>query len=120
MKSLNQAVIDQYGTRAEFLEAVPDILQGGASAGVSGFIYYHETLDFTRKNFNLIMEALKEDASDFGLDLFEMLKGFNCFNDLTSDQIAEGLYRSDSDYRTQVFNGLAWYALERVAYSYDH
>ena len=36
MKTLQQAVIEQYGTREEFLEAIPDIMQGGASAGVSG------------------------------------------------------------------------------------
>lgn len=120
MRTLDQAVINQYGTRSDFLEAVPDILRGGASAGVSGFIYYHETIDFTKKNFDLIMTALKDDASEFGMDLFEMLKGFNCFKDLTSDEIAEGLYKANSDFRTQVFNGLAWYALERVAYSYDH
>lgn len=120
MKTLENAVIQQYGTRSEFLEAVPDILQGGASAGVSGFIYYNETLDFTQKNFDLIMEALKDDARDYGLGLLEMLKGFNCFKDMTEDEIAEGLYNPNSDWKTTIYNGLAWYALERVAFSFDH
>lgn len=117
MKTLEQAVIDQYGTREEFFEAIPDILQGGASAGVSGFIYYNETIDFTQKNFKQIIEALKRDADDFGLGLLEMLKGFRCFEGMTEDEIASGLYDPESEDRTSVYNGLAWYALESVAWS---
>jgi len=119
MKNLTQAVINQYGNKKEFLDSVSDICRGGASAGVSGFIYYRETIDFTEKNFDLIMAKLKEDAKDFGLGLIEMLKGFNCFNGLNEDEIAEGLYNKDSDNRASVFNGLAWYALESVAFSFD-
>ena len=117
MKTLEQAVIDQYGTREEFFEAIPDILQGGASAGVSGFIYYNETIDFTKKHFKQIIEALKRDADGFGLGLLEMLRGFRCFEGMSEDEIASGLYDPESEDRTSVYNGLAWYALESVAWS---
>ena len=117
MKTLEKAVIEQYGTREEFLEAIPDIMQGGASAGVSGFIYYHETLDFTKKHFDLIIQALKDDAESFGLGLLEMLRGFRCFEGMSEDEIASGLYDPKSEDRTSVYNGLAWYALESVAWS---
>ena len=117
MKTLEKAVIEQYGTREEFLEAIPDIMQGGASAGVSGFIYYHETLDFTKKHFDLIIQALKDDAESYGLGLVEMVRGFKCFEGMSEDEIASGLYDPESDDRTSVYNGLAWYALESVAWS---
>jgi len=119
MQELTKAVIKQYGNKKEFMESVSDICRGGASAGVSGFIYYHETIDFTEKNFDLIMERLKDDASSYGLGLLEMLKGFNCFDGMDEDEIAEGLYNPESDNRTAVFNGLAWYALESVAFDFD-
>jgi hypothetical protein len=75
MKTLEKAVIEQYGTREEFLEAIPDIMQGGASAGVSGFIYYHETLDFTKKHFASNHPSSERRCRKLRLGTFGDVKG---------------------------------------------
>lgn len=115
---LVRAVIRQHGGWDSFRESASDIANHGAAAGVSGFIYYAETVAFTEKNKADILTLAKAQASDFGTDsIYSMIAGFNGLG-LDACQVAEAIHDPESEDRTQVFNVLAWYALEEVARAY--
>ena len=62
----------------------------------------------------------KQDASDFGQEMLEMIRGFRCLGnsgkpDYTTDEIAEAIYSGRSDSSDVIRNAMAWYALESVA-----
>lgn len=62
-----------------------------AGAGVSGFIYYTDTVKFAKKNLILIMDALREFEQEIGEPL----------NKTTDDE-------------TGFYNWHAWFALEHI------
>ena len=99
-------------------ENAADICEHGADAGFSGFIYYSDTWAFTNKYRASIIELLKDQAADFGMDWLEFLSSFNCLKDYDSAEIAEGLFDPESDCNCTVYNALAWYALEEAARDY--
>ena len=119
-KKLILAVAKQMGGTSNLKESASDICNHGASGGFNGFIYYVETEAFTKNNHTLIMELLSECADDIGINAFELLSGFNCFKNMTDIEIFEGLMNSRSDDRTTVYNGLAWFALEEAARSFEN
>ena len=57
-------------------------------------------------------------ASDLGEPLYKMIAGFNCLK-ITEGEAAEAIHDPRSEERTQVFNALAWFALEEVSRSYS-
>lgn len=114
-KKLINAVAKQMGGMANLKESASDICNYGASGGVSGFIYYSDTEAFTKRNHELIMELLNNYADDMGVNALELLNGFNCFKDKEEHEIFDGLMNPESDDRTTIYNGLAWFALEEVA-----
>ena len=129
LTDLEKAVIEQMtGTTYDYLEDVEeDTLEElrnvsscscGAAGGFTGFIYYSETVDFFNRNGDLILDFAKEECKNLygNDDIFLMFNGFNCLKDLSITDIVDGIYVSGSDYETTVKNGLAWYALEEVAY----
>jgi len=101
-------------TEQELKETCTDIANYGIDGGFSGFIYYSDTVAFFDANKDEIIEHAKEQASDFGVGVFEMISGFNCLNDVSQDEVAEAIY-SDTDDSTYVRNALAWYAAEEAA-----
>jgi hypothetical protein len=110
--SLTLAVIDQIGD----IESLPDVARHGADAGYAGLTYYTDTVEFAAKNRTVILARLKEDAANLGYEgVISMLASFNCFKGMTQEEIAEGLYDENSEHRTTVYNGLAWYAAEEIA-----
>ncbi len=113
---LKRAVMRQFGDSESFYESVPDIANYGASCGVSGFIYYTDTVAFTKRNKAKIMQCLEELSSDCGESIISMLSQWKCLKGLTQREIMEGLYNPKSDDKTQIYNALAWYALEDVAH----
>ena len=113
---LKRAVMLQFGDSESFYESVPDIANYGASGGVNGFIYYTETMAFTKRNKAKIMQCLEELSSDCGESIISMLSQWKCLKGLTQREIMEGLYNPKSDDKTAVYNGLALYALEDVAH----
>jgi hypothetical protein len=121
LTKLQRAVKRQLGsdTMQEFLETLQDVANHGAGGGFSGFTYYGETVDFTRRNRAEIMQQLKEDADSFGSSVSDMVCGFNCFRVYSEDEILVALYSGTGDNVTTVYNGLAWYALESVASQLD-
>jgi len=62
-----------------------------AGAGVSGFIYYSETVPFAKRNLVLIMNSLNEFEHETGSPL-----------------------KKPTDDKTQFYNWLSWFALESV------
>ena len=121
LTKLQRAVKRQLGSdnMQEFLETLQDVANHGAGGGFSGFTYYGETVDFTRRNRAEIMEQLKEDADSYGSSVSDMVCGFNCFKGYSEDEILVALYSGTGDNVTTVYNGLAWYALESVASQLD-
>ena len=114
---LKQAVARQMGGMDSLYESVYDISCHGANCGWSGFIYYSETVAFTKRNKQKIIDCLKEDASNCGESFANFISGFRCFKGMTQDEIMDGLYNPKSDDMTTVYNGLAWYALESVCHA---
>ena len=121
LTKLQRAVKRQLGsdTMQEFLETLQDVSNHGAGGGFSGFTYYGETVDFTRRNRAEIMQQLKEDAEYFGTSVYDMVCSFNCFKGYEADEILSALYGGRGDSLTTVYNGLAWYVLETVAHELD-
>jgi hypothetical protein len=107
-ENLINAVIEQCPEVLEYTECIP------ADAGYAGFTYYHDTVEFTECNMNCIKELSEIQSNEFGCDsLFSMVSNFGCIN-LKADEVAEAMYNDESENRTELFNALAWYALEEV------
>ena len=114
-KKLINAVAKQMGGMANLKDHVSDICNYGAAGGFNGFVYYTDTVAFTKRNHSLIMELLNNYADDMGTNALELLSGFNCFKDMKEHEIFDGLMNPKSEDRTTIYNGLAWFALEEVA-----
>ena len=112
---LKRAVMRQFGDSESFYESVSDIANYGASVGVSGFIYYSDTVNFTRRNKNKIMRSLTELSSDIGESIVSMLSTWQFLKGMSQCEIMDGLYNPKSEDKITVYNALAWYALEEVA-----
>jgi hypothetical protein len=116
--SLIRAVIRQVGGWESFKELAIDVTNAGANAGFSGFIYYTDTVSFTKRHKGLILGLAESLATDLGeSSAVVCIAGFNCL-DLRVDEVAEALHNPRSESRQEVFNALAWFALEEVCRSY--
>lgn len=117
--SLVRAVVRQIGGWGSFKESAHDIVNHGIDGGFSGFIYYTDTVKFTRANKGEILALANEMADDFGeSSLICFLGNFKCLKEMSQDEIASGLYDPTSEWRTAIYNALAWFAGEEVAASY--
>ena len=112
---LKRAVMRQFGDSESFYESVSDIANYGASGGVSGFIYYSDTVNFTKRNKIKIMQSLTELSNDIGESIVSMLSHWQCLRGMSQRDIMDGLYNPKSEDKITVYNALAWYALEDVA-----
>ena len=112
---LKRAVMRQFGDSESFYESVPDIANHGASGGVSGFIYYSDTVCFTTRNKNKIMHSLTDLSNDIGESIVSMLSHWQCLKGMSQRDIMGGLYNPKAEDKDTVYNALAWYALEEVA-----
>lgn len=115
---LVRAVVRQFGDWESFTESASDIMNYGASGGFSGFIYYTDTVKFAKAHKAEILAYASDMASDLGEDsAVSLIAGFNCLK-MRPDEVAEALYNPRSDEQTNVYNALAWFALEEVARAY--
>ena len=80
------------------------IANGNLINGVSGFIYYAETVLFFDKHQSEILELVEAHADEYGLTFGEMVK------DLTKDCYTVTTYK----------NALVWFAVEDVARSISY
>ena len=124
--TLIRAVVKNMGGWESFKESAQDVVDHGAACGFGSFIYYTDTVTFTAKNRKTIAEYTAEQAKELGYkDEIEMILSFNGlqgFNDpITSSEIARALYgrlTDDDSKDINIYNDLAWYALEEVARAY--
>ncbi|WP_180061848.1 MULTISPECIES: hypothetical protein, partial [unclassified Acinetobacter] len=110
-KKLNEAVIEQMGGIEAFTENAPDVSNYGIDGGASGFIYYEDTIKFSQDNREVILDALKEDAQEFGHESVpEMMAHWKSLDGFSQDEIAEALYSNDENHEahTSVYNAMAW------------
>ena len=120
-QKLNEAVIEQMGGFESFAENAPDISNHGIDGGFGGFIYYSDTVSFAQDNREVILDALKEDAQEFGHESVpEMMANWKSLDGFSQDEIAEALYSNDESHEahTSVYNAMAWYAGEKASYEY--
>jgi len=121
--SLVRAVIRQSGGLESFTEKAPDIARYGASGGFYGWIYYTETTAFARKNRAGILELARSFAQDIGDgDEYQLIAGFQCLRSLqlTTGDVARAVHTGKHEDVQQIYNALAWFALEEVARSFDY
>ena len=101
---------------SEFFDTCDNVASHGAACGFGGFIYYSETVAFFRRNKINIIQMACEIAEELGTDPVAMVRGFNCLGDSYSyDEVARAMYGRYNDELTQIYNALAWFALEEVA-----
>lgn len=116
--TLIRATIRQAGGWQSFTESAADVCRGGANAGWHGFIYHAETVPFTKRNRDALLSYAGDMARDMGeKSACALIAGFNCV-DLSSDEVAEAIYNPKSENATEVYNALAWFALEEVVRAY--
>ena len=119
--NLINAVKNQLGCSsvAEFVETCENVCTPGscgAAAGYSGFVYYSETVAFFRSHRKKIAELAQSQADSIGEDTISMVRGFNCLDSCWSyDEVSRAIYGRYSEDLTQIYNALAWFALEEVA-----
>ena len=114
---LKRAVAKKMGGAEHLYEVASDVAKCGANAGWGNFVYYSDTVSFTKRHKQKIISCLKEDALNCGESFANFVSGFNCFKGMTQDDVMDGLYNPKSDAMIIVYNGLAWYALESVCYA---
>lgn len=122
-KQLEKAVLKQIGvSKKEFVKNISDYRD--ASAGISGFIYYSETHEFTMRNQTAIIELLEEMASDFGQEVGEMVAGFGVFRGQMDYEDKKDLYAflsgSKNIEQGTVTNVLAWLCVEHLTFLLDN
>lgn len=120
--SLVRSTVRQCGGWEMFKDTARNLQSSpcGALGGFCGFIYYTETIPFTKRNKKAIIDLCKEQAEDFygkGHNVAQFIAGFNCV-DCDAEQVAIALYTGKGDNVTEVYNALAWYALEEVSRRY--
>ena len=113
---LKNAVSRQMGGADCLYEVASDVATSGANAGWGNFVYYKDTVAFTKRHKQKIIDCLKEDAFSCGESFANFVSGFNCFKGMTQDEVMDGLYNPKSVHMITVYNCLAWYALESVCY----
>lgn len=113
-----RAVVKQAGGWDSFKEMADDVTNHGADGGFSGFIYYTDTVKFTKRHKAAILEMAKQMADDLGEPLYKMIGGFNCLK-ISEGEAAEAIHNPRSEDQTNVLNALAWFALEEVSRSYS-
>jgi len=92
----------------------------GADIGISGFIYYNETLPFFKFNRQDIVKHLEQTAAEIGSDIISMVQGFGVFRNSdkpTPSEVGRALWDSGQqwDDLTSLYNVFVWYALEEVS-----
>jgi hypothetical protein len=116
--SLVNGVIKQSGlTWTEFKDHACDMRQ--ADAGFPGFTYHRDTVPFAQRHRNVIREHLRRFADDCGIESWmHVVAGFNCLNNVSVSEIEDAYHNNEKDggdMYVQIYNALAWYALETVA-----
>lgn len=118
--SLVRSTVRQCGGWDSFKEMAEDVSRHGAGGGFHGFIYYTETVAFARRNKAALLDHIKEQAKEFGEPSpAAFVAAFHCLDGYEAGEIEAALYTGKGEAATQVYNALAWYALEEVSRAYS-
>ena len=118
---LIRAIVRKLGGWKEFKETAQDVANHGANAGFSGFIYYTETVEFAKKFRPEIVKLAKAQSVEFGTNTAELVQGFNCLRGAYDlDEIGTALYGRKAEGEDEIYNALAWYALEEVCRAFEY
>lgn len=116
---LIRSVIRQFGGWESFKESARDVYNHGIDGGYSGFIYYTETVAFTKRNKSNVLLLCKDMADELGEGgIISLLSNFGCLKGYSQEDIADGLFNPKSDERVTIYNALAWFAAEEVCRDY--
>ena len=110
LSPLDRRVLRQLGGGTDAIESAKDAARHGADGGFPGFVYYHETAAFFRRNRAAMLGQLREAAGDAGMTSSELLASFRCLKGIT-DPLSALVDPKHEDFAT-VANALAWFALE--------
>ena len=110
-KNLFRAVLRQGDFDFDNLQ---DIYNYGIAGGFCGFIYYSDTVAFFNRNRKTIMQLCESYADDLGVNVYEMIAGFNYLKGFNAIDVVEAL-NGRGDYVTYVKNALSWFAAEEAA-----
>lgn len=117
-KTLINAVIRNIG-----LDSVSDVNNHGMQSGFSGFIYYSETHVFAMRYRKMIVSILEEQADGLGIEIVEMVSGFNVFRSSPLDNDdRKDLYKYLGGGRPDqgaITNIMAWFAAEEVCRMFE-
>lgn len=103
----------------ELFTTFDEIRRYGADSGFTGFISYYDTCKFYKSFRYVIQSLIDSDCDNLGTEPIDLVKNFRCIKGLFSaDEIGRALYGRYDEYLTEVYNALAWYALETVAYKF--
>ena len=106
-------------------EQIIEAANHGADAGWSGFTYYSDTCEFTKRNQPLIKEIVLAMAEDLGESSIPMIQGFVCLKDqdISEEAVSIALFGTDEPEEKELAdqvdlarNALAWFALEGVGH----
>lgn len=121
--ALIRAVVKACGGWVEFKEKAGDVTTYGCQSGVvSELIYYADTFTFTKKYRPLILSLACEFMDECGDDLLNVMIKHDTLRDCTKGEITKALLavqpKLENNIECLVFNWLAWWACEYVAYAY--
>ena len=127
---LASIVLSQLGGGKDAIESAIDAANHGADGGFHGFICYSEIEPWVRRNKAAIKAALTDAASDMGVGVVDMVRGFGCLSrksnehriiptssTVTEEEVASVIYGDGSDagdMAGMIYSALAWFALEEV------
>jgi len=120
IKALGYPLTGSGDTFKELSADLVNCAEYGANIGISGFIYYSETIPFYTKNRTAIANHIEQTAAEFGTDIFSMVQNFGVFRNSdkpTPSEIGKALWDKSKTYPdlTDLYNVFAWYALEEVS-----
>ena len=123
VRALIVPVMNQTGVDGEdFFNELRDVANSpcGAAGGYSGFIWYTDTVKFYRKNRAKILALANYYVGLLGEgNALAVVMDFNSIKgNYSEDEVARALYGRFNEDLTQIYNALAWFALEEVAYQF--
>jgi len=120
ISSLGFSLNGSWDSLKELSAQFQNCAEHGANIGISGFIYYSETIAFFKANRQDIVNHMEQTAAELGIDIISMIKEFGIFRNSdkpTTGEVGKALWdksKTDPDL-TSLYNVFAWYALEEVS-----
>jgi len=120
IKALGYSLNGSSETVKEISTEFVNCAEYGANVGISGFIYYNETIAFFKKNRIAIVNHIERTAEELGTDIISMVQNFGVFRNSekpTPSEIGKALWGNQRNFNNSVtlYNVFAWYALEEIS-----